>query len=244
MTKSEKKLSLNKLSYIAVNEGVFLPFIALVVYLIDRVSLNYWIRKWIRKKWPVILPDNTRKVPAWISETYVLVSIAFSFFSLSSAVSLPVVSWWISVVCVIWPIYRLVEMGGFVVGWVLVHKSPLHSIRRSLIGFLLNIMEICVLLTTLNIVTSKVSNVNKWVEVIKISVDFATFTPVQFYENGLWTATEFVRFIYGFFIMLCIIASLAGSIVRRTVQDVRREEQEVVSWSSQSSNKSDCPINK
>lgn len=57
------------------------------------------------------------------------------------------VSWpsWLFLLCAAWPVYRLYELALFVFGWIFVHTRPIYSILRSLLTFLLNLIEIAIL---------------------------------------------------------------------------------------------------
>jgi hypothetical protein len=74
------------------------------------------------------------------------------------------VSWpsWIFLLVVVWPIYRLYELALFVFGWIFVHTNPIYSIPRSLFTFLLNLFEIAILTTTLEVALAGLPTTDRW----------------------------------------------------------------------------------
>jgi hypothetical protein len=103
-----------------------------------RFSLNNWYDKRIRMKL-CMAPDA--KSPQWVAEVYQLGSFCVALVLLVLAGFLPR---WLSVIVAAFALYRPFEILIFAINWVFIHSDPLHSYKRSLVSFLINIAEVVV----------------------------------------------------------------------------------------------------
>jgi hypothetical protein len=204
-------------------EGIFLPVLRGWSWLSDRLSLNWLIRYYFRKIGRYSPLPGSPKTPAWVSEVYLLIALSLAIVGLMWANNpLPRNLWIISLV---WPVYRLYETAAFTIGWVFVQKDYLHSVQRSLIGFLLNTVEVSFLLTTLAVITSKplAAGMDRWDALAQTLAGLLTLSQPEVLADARWTALEFLRFGIGMFLVLCAFSSLAGGVLRRTVEDAIKE---------------------
>jgi hypothetical protein len=98
-----------------------------------KLSLSYRLNKLIDGR----LDKNT----AWTSEMYQL-------FWLAGGVASLTVEWWyptsLGSVIQILALYRSLEIVLFAISWVFIHREPLHSYKRSLASFGVNMAELII----------------------------------------------------------------------------------------------------
>ena len=97
-----------------------------------------WFQKWARKRYP----RRNRKAPQWATEVYqvgsMLLVIALYFTQLVLYGRLSCCLWVLSLVVALLSVWRILEIGLFALQWAISSK-PIHSYRRSLVGFGLNV---------------------------------------------------------------------------------------------------------
>lgn len=222
-------------------KGILLPLVGTIVRGIRRFSLNRKIKD-KAKEYQQVYHEEHKSIKAspLASERYLLTALVLALVTLtfvrlpSQAMTWPFWLWhgfWCIVTWLSAP-YRLVELGGFVLGWLFVDRDKLHSVRRSLLGFLLNSLEISAWLVTLGIVVNVAIHngeqstpiaAHPWETYFQTLADLLTFSPPNLRSGWWWGLVEFWRFGLGVFLVLCAVSSLAGNIVRRTVDSVDDE---------------------
>jgi len=197
--------------------GIFLALLRITInFLEPRTSINRWLdwaysRFFIRKP-----PDVDAKAPAWISDVYFIITFTSAILGINLATNTVTCLSLLFIFIVIWPLYRLYEFALFVIGWIFVHSGPLRSIRRSLFGFFLNLFEIAILTTTLEIVIEKSNVVDRWSLVFDAFTKMISITPPSVTSESFVYLIELTRFGFGVLLMLCVIGALAGNVVRRS----------------------------
>lgn len=114
------------------------PFKRSLAWCDRRLSLNNCYKKCIRSS--LGLADGA-KSPPWVAEVYQIASLAAAVLLLVLAGVLPR---GVSVVPAALALYRPLEILIFGINWIFVHTDPLHSHKRSLVSFLINIAEVVV----------------------------------------------------------------------------------------------------
>lgn len=115
-------------------DGVYQPYFrSWFISVEECFSINYRIRARVRQDLKL------SKTPRWVSECYQLGSLVFAIVLCAIAASVSGVS---AVVVVFLSLYRPLEMFIFLVNWIFAHEDPLHSYKRSLAGFGVNVVEI------------------------------------------------------------------------------------------------------
>lgn len=176
-------------------------------------SLNDMLNTWIRAQ----IPQQHGKTQEWASEFYLLFALTLALIAFCFAT--PLTEWtWLVVLAVIWPVYRICEIFVFLVGWVFVHEGPLHSIQRSLLSFFLNLFELSFLFGALEIsVGAGLPQTGKSTYYFQGLVDIISIASptIQISVQGVLEAT---RFFISLLLVLIVVGSLAGSMVRREVE--------------------------
>ena len=103
-----------------------------------RLSLNGIFKRFIQTR--LALPAGT-KTPSWVSEFYQLSSFVVAILLLLVARFAPP---WAGLISAMVGLYRPFEILLFAVAWIFIHTDPLHSYKRSLAGFLMNLAEVVV----------------------------------------------------------------------------------------------------
>lgn len=199
-------------------EGLFLGVLRFFVEKIyPYTSVNTGFKWACRRYFPRQLADGSTKSPAWASETYIIVALGVAIWGFAEARVCITCSQQLVLLLLIWPIYRLYELAGFILGWVFVDRSYIHSVPRSLLGFLLNILEVAILSTTLGVVLSASSGAPNGQDLLVAVVAMVSIAPPTASES-IQFRMELLRFCFGLVMMLCVLGSLAGSIVRRSLE--------------------------
>ena len=89
-----------------------------------------------------------QKVPAWIGDAYVCLTALFAF----TIVAIDPSNWglWPRRLVTLILTYRALELLVFLLCWLLVDSGPLHSYRRSVIAFGVNVLEMALVATALD----------------------------------------------------------------------------------------------
>jgi hypothetical protein len=178
-----------------------------------KCSLNSRINELIRAQ----IPQNHGKAPRWVSEFYLIFTIVIAAIAYYLAV--PVSGFQlIGILTVVFPLYLIAEVIVFLVGWVFVHETKLHSIERSLLAFILNMFELSLLFGTLEIsIGNGLPQNGKLRHFFDGLVNIATvasptvLTPIQ-------GTLEIFRLFASLLLVLVIVGSLVGGVLRLTVK--------------------------
>lgn len=181
------------------------------------LSLGRKFSAWAIQYYPSSEQGKTRE---WVSEFYATSALLVAAVGLVAAQ--PVTLSWAAVLTlftVAWPIYRSLELLSLLIGWIFIHTAKLHTVQRSLFGFLLNIAELSCLFTALEIsIGGKpiCSKVEAFVDGMVDLVTLSHHSPISFSVGGI---LEAIRIFFGVLIVLVVVGSLAGGVVRRTLAD-------------------------
>lgn len=129
-------------------DGILLAGLRLLVTKLEPWTLNALLNAFVRRDAAIYIPgEREPKTPRWVSDFGVILCLLFATAGLSFPApfkQLPTSVWLVALVllCLVWPLLRLVERVIFVVGWIFVHDAPLHSIQRSLLSFVRDLFEV------------------------------------------------------------------------------------------------------
>lgn len=200
----------NKLS-----EGFYFPFMKEIIEQLQRVSLNFWAGRYIRKK----IAQN-KKPPSWVSELYQCLFLVFGFLAF-------IFSGWIHFKCTSYLIivffsYRIFEICIFILAWIFVRKKELlHDYRRSIAGFLLNIVEVT---TYFSIITwsGGLKDSDKLNIFYKHMVGILTLSPPDTECIILSLSELFVSV----FLILVVLGALVGALARDEMGNEKNNKKE------------------
>lgn len=185
----------------------------------ERLSLGSAVK---RRALPRYVSEEPGKAKAWVAELYatsafLLAVVAFLAASPLHHLSFATIA--LGLLTVVWPIYRALEILFLLLSWVFVDTSRLHSVQRSLLGFLLNIAEVSCLFGAVELsVGSKVTS-GRGQMFVDGMVDLVTLShhdPISFSVDG---TLEAMRILFGVLLVLVVVGSLAGGVARRTLVD-------------------------
>lgn len=130
------------------DDGFWFPtFRKTLTYLYEKFSLGYRFKRWLKTK---------EKSPAGASELYQLCWLVTALLWVALIeVSVPLPSTvYARGLGVVIATYPIVEIMLFTLYWVFVEKEEtLHSVRRSLVAFILNLIEIALYASVVRILT-------------------------------------------------------------------------------------------
>ncbi len=190
------------------------PYRRLARYLfcIERCfSLSYRLNKKVAR----LL--NADSVP-WVSEVYQLVSLLMSFLLIFPAYYSVAAT-----VVVLVSLYRPVEIFIFTINWLLVHRGPVRSSRRSAAGFLINLAEITLFFAAAELGSGCICRshgASDAVHVISSAIysslrTVVTIGPTEVCDDGvICMAILSLQIVVGFSVIVGAIANVVGAIDR------------------------------
>jgi hypothetical protein len=184
---------------------------SLLAWCDSKLSVNTYLKGYVRKRLNIAAAERT---PAWFSEVYQLTWIVFEGVLLYlSYVLIPSVAPAVAILA----LYRCLEILLFATGWVFFHASRIHSYRRSLTGFLLNVGEvvICFAAAGLGFRCAPASSV--WQAVYSSLRTTATIGPLSTMEprSGGCFALMISQIGVSYFLAAVVLAGVVGSLRRR-----------------------------
>lgn len=118
-------------------EGLWFPRLTVILeFALRRLSICQRFKDW--------LTNPNEKSPRGASELYQLCGLTLAFVWLAF-IKLPVEPLsvaWVRYIGAAFAIYRVLEFLIFGLHWVFVARGKLHAVRRSLAGFVLNLVEV------------------------------------------------------------------------------------------------------
>lgn len=120
----------------------------------------------------------------------------------------------------VWIVYRTLDIFLFSLGWVFVDVGRLHSVRRSLFGFGLNLVEYAFLSTSAQVIVGPEVGRDKSMMLLQRIVHLFTLDGGIFDTSGLERVVVSLYTVIGAFLLLVIVAGLAGSVIRRDLSTI------------------------
>lgn len=104
----------------------------------SHLSLNGYWNRFVRSRLGI---PYDKKNPPWVSEVYLCASFLLGSVFVALAPAIPkCVAMGIAVVA----LYRPIEIMVYAINWIFISKGMIHSHKRSLAGFLVNIAEVVI----------------------------------------------------------------------------------------------------
>jgi hypothetical protein len=193
-------------------KGYFAPSVA---WCASRLSLNSWWKQLVRSQLKIA---GREKSPAWVSELYLCASFVAGVVFLFIVLFLPA---WLACLLAAVALYRPFEIMLFTVDWIFTAKDPLHSYKRSLSGFMVNIAEVVVFFAVAymgfgflqgepSISTALYSSLRTTVTIGPTS----TLEPPHCWFAG---AVIIYQIAVSYFMVVVVVAAVVGSLRKRDV---------------------------
>jgi hypothetical protein len=152
----------------------------------------------------------------WVSEAYQLLGVLIGFCWMA-LVEQPVLTSkiWI-VIGLIVAFYRVFEILLFSLHWLLVAEVPVVSYRRSLAGFLLNLVEIGIFFTIAYIILGWLDpSQSAWAALLESLRSIFTLKKVSgLPDEQLPQAVAWLQYVISWILVVLIVANVVGSIGR------------------------------
>lgn len=194
----------------------FGPLSCLLSFLQSYVfCLNYRAKKYVRTR------CNAAKTPQWVSESIQTAWLLLGVVVLT-VVNAGITKGFLHVILVALVTYRLLEIVVFVLNWILVSEGneKLHSYRRALVGFFLNLIELAIYTTIIARFLScwdvPASGLEAVVENLWNLLNIGTG---DLPESRLCFGFSLVKALGAWTVVTVTIASLVGGILREEVKD-------------------------
>ena len=193
-------------------KGHFAPCVA---WSASHLSLNSRWKKLIRGRLSI---SGCEKSPHWVSELYLCASFVIGVVFLLIVQFVPP---WLAYVVAGIALYRTFEIALFAADWIFTAKDPLHSYKRSLAGFMVNIAEVVVFFAVTymgfgflqgrpSISTALYSSLRTTVTIGPIS----TIEPPYCWFAG---AVIMYQIAVSYFMVVVVMAAVVGSLEKRDV---------------------------
>jgi hypothetical protein len=159
-----------------------------------------------------------RKIPniPMVSELYVSINIFICIIFLLIIKPIEYAIEYIYLLPIVfWTVYRLLEILLFLIGWIFVHDSKLNSVRRSIIGFGMNVIELSFLFLIIRIFIGEESN-NKLQKLFTSLINLVTLNINTNNPLSIPGLLDITQLFIGLMILIIVVASLAGGILRNT----------------------------
>ncbi len=195
------------------------PISRLVAWCDRSLSLNKLYKSYVRKR--LCVPEGT-KSPAWVSELYQCLSLGLAVVLLVVARFAPR---WLSYTVATVALYRPLEILLFAVRWVFVHTDPLHSYKRSLAGFIINIAEVVVFYAAAYLGYGFVNDPPLISTALYSSLrTTVTIGPTSTAEPpGSWLAGTLImtQIVVSYFLTIVVIANVVGTLRKKEVVEAK-----------------------
>ena len=193
------------------NKGIYLTVMGWFLLALNWLSFGYWL-SWLAKRSNRFSYSaaEIKKANAWIIEGYqvfILSLLIFALWNMPYAQTEWPTFYWVAFFLAH---YRPAEIAVYSVKWLLVDEVPLHRYRRSLMSFLINIVEVSISMTLLGLPSDALSE--RWNRVWQnIGGAFKLEAPKLHSPYALWFSVETGLLVV--FLMACVL----GGIQRKEV---------------------------
>lgn len=159
---------------------------------------------------------------AGITEVYLLIMLYIGLYLLYNANFILYIGGPMVTVTFYISIYRPLEIGLFSLNWLLVDEGKVENFRRSLVTFLINILEIGIFFTIASILYNPVQiDSNVWAILGKNLILLFTIQSMTGFDN---VGLEFIQSAILWLLMVTIIAKVVGSIRRKEKPKQKRKK--------------------
>jgi len=198
-------------------EGIFEgPFRHAVLWCDGHLSCNNKFNQLVKARLGISSKD---KAPIWSSEFYQILSLTFALVLLIVA---SISHIWLSYLSAALALYRPFEIMVFAMGWVFAPKDPIHSYRRSLAGFVVNIVEVVIFFAAAYIGFDFVRGCSSILTAIyssaRIAVTIGPFKSAEPPESLFGGILIMAQITVSYFLVIVVIASIIGALRREQAQ--------------------------
>lgn len=196
------------------SEGFYFPAFVALLRRLEKVSLNFWVKKGIQK---LGFTDKTgKKAPRWVSELYQSVFVLMGIVSLAlTSLEMNNAGKW-SIVTIL--LYRLLEMLVFTLNWVFVHDVRVHQYRRSIAGFMLNVFELALYASVVgSLANCFASSSGKYSLVYVHLKGVVAFSPPDTEPCAFCAALSGLELLMSVLLVLVVIGALVGTVLRAEI---------------------------
>lgn len=117
-----------------------------------------------------------------------------------------------------YPVYRLFEILVFILNWIFVHEVPVHSYRRSIAGFFLNVVELSLYVSVISLLGGCVPTpIGKYALIHEHLVGIFTLNLPKMKTYPGCQVLSSGEFFLSLLLILVVISSLVGAIARGEV---------------------------
>lgn len=177
------------------------------------LSLCYHLQMFVKGNLKI---QEGEKVPEWVAELYQLFSLLVGIVLLIVAQFVPDFLHW---AILIPALYRPFEILLFAVNWIFVHTGPLHSYKRSLAGFGVNILELVVYFAAAYLSSGCIQSPTRISTALYSSLrTLVTIGPIGTSEPPIsWFCGALImaQILIAYFLTIVIVANVVGALRRR-----------------------------
>lgn len=198
------------------SDGFYFPLMITAISLLQKCTINYQAGRYVREK---IAPS---KKPKWVSELYQCLFLVPGFFAFIFS------ECWIRIEYLSYPIivifsYRIFEILIFILNWIFVAEKEelLHSHRRSIAGFLLNIIEVDIYFSIITIWSCDLKDTIKLNIFYKHIVGILTLSPPDTERTILSLGELFVSAL----LILVVLGTLVNTLAREEIDTTKKKRR-------------------
>lgn len=193
--------------------GIYIGALKILLPLASKVSIIYQIKKFAKRR--KVTDAKKEKALPWVSEIiqiiYVFTLLLLTYITVEKNIDGAVIIYMATFVFA----YRSVEISIFLLEWIFVAETAIHSYRRSVAGFLVNVFEISLISTYFSWLLKCNSFDNVWEMLYAHLQANFTFSPPSAASHKLscigLASTELVLSVL---IVLAALASIVGHLSR------------------------------
>ena len=195
-----------------VHAGIYRGPIKHFIERYEKLSLNSALKRRIR----TALNLTVEKTPEWVSEIYQLLSFVIAIALLIAARFAPQpVGYIVGFVA----LYRPLEIFLFSLSWVFIDSGPVHSYKRSLAGFIVNLAEVVIFYSAAYIgfacISGKEPISTALYSSVRILVTIGPVATAEPPESILCGALIITQIIISYFLIVISVSSVVGALRER-----------------------------
>lgn len=200
------------------SEGFYFPAFVALLRGLEQASLNFWIKTGI--KGLGVTDKSGKKAPRWVSELYQTVFILIGVILLAlTSLQMNGVARWVIVAVLL---YRLLEIMVFMLNWIFAHNVQIHQYRRSIVGSMLNVLELALYFSVIGILLGCfVSFTSKLSLVFAHLKGVVAFSPPDVEPCTFCNVLSGLEFLMSVLLVLVVIGALVGTVLREEIDSDR-----------------------
>jgi hypothetical protein len=193
-------------------KGHFAPCVA---WCASHLSVNNRWQQLVRSRLKI---SDLKKVPPWVSELYLCASFVVGVVFLLIVQCVPP---WLAYFVAGIALYRTFEIALFAVNWIFTAKASLHSYKRSLAGFMVNIAEVVVFFAVAYIgfgfLQGRPSISTALYSSLRTTVTIGPISTIEPPASWFAGAVIIYQISVSYFMAVIVMAAVVGSLKKRDV---------------------------